>query len=531
VLDRWPADRLTREELERLVQPDKAERQAVVRAFRDAGIDHAHTVGMRAVHVQARWGQLKQLISIDQCRYRGRDGVVVGRRGRIVLDDPALSPVVAVFGLDNRRTLSPYVIKSHVIKSHVIKSHVIKSHVAGSPERAAVMALASDGPARAWWSPREVADRYAFPEAVGAGCRVGLLAFSGQLGGTGQMVAGGYRREVLETYFAEEAATGAAPRIADAVVRGPGNWPADGSTGSEFTDELMLDLSVLGALAPGADVTVYFSEPTEQGFVDALHHVAELDDPPDVLLVCYGSPEDSGTGATWTTAAVEQGEEALAAAALRGITVVCSCGDNGAAGAPLSTRVQADFPASSAWVLSCGGTRADRTGEPETVWNDGTGASGGGLSALVDRPRWQAAVPMPPPVDAWRRETAWQGRGVPDVAAVADPATGVAVVDAQGDTVAAGGTSVSAPVWAALVARCVQLAGRRLGFVNPAVYALADGLVDVSQGDNGAYAAVPGGWDPCTGLGVPDGRALWAALRDQLSPEESEAQEPAPGRG
>lgn len=528
-LDRWPAAGLSRNELKRLVRPDGATRKAVVGAFRDADISHAHQVGLRAVHVRARWGRLKRLISIEQRRFRGRDGLVVGRTGSIVLDDPALSPVVAVFGLDNRRTLSPYVIKSHVIKSHVIKSHVITTQVAGSPERAAVMALEPAHRDRTWWSPGEVADRYAFPEGTGEGARVGVLAFSGQLGGTDQVVAGGFRRDVLDTYFAEEVATGAGPGIVTEVVRGPGNWPADGSGGSEFSDEVMLDLSVLGTLAPGSDVTVYFSEPTEQGFVDALHHVAELDDPPDLLLICYGSPEDSGSGATWTAAAIEQGGEALAAAALRGVTVVCSCGDNGAAGAPLSTRVQADFPASSGWVLACGGTRADRGVPVETVWNDGTGASGGGLSAVVPRPGWQDGLSMPVPADAWRRPASWRGRGVPDVAAVADPATGIAVVDSRGDTVAAGGTSASAPLWAALLARCRQQAGRRLGFVNPALYGGPRGLRDVPLGDNGAYSAVPGGWDPCTGLGVPDGRRLWATLRDGLNPDPgAEGSPPGP---
>ena len=516
---------LSREELATLVEPDAEDRDKVVSAFRDADIDHVHAVGMRAVHVQATWGALSRLVSVQRRRYRTRDGVVVGRAGPIRLEHPDLDPVVAVFGLDNRRALSPYVIKSHVIKSHVIKSHVIKSHGDLAAEWAQ-----TTGQTRTWFTPEDVAAWYDFPPGTGEGGHVGVLAFSGQLGGTDQLVTGGYDKEALDTFFGRELGLSPLPSIAAHRIRGPGNWPGDGSDPSDFTDEVMLDLSVVGALAPGARITVYFSEPTEQGFVDALHHVVEQYDLPDVLLVCYGSPEDGGVGTSWTRAAMEQSDEALAAAALRGMTVVCSCGDNGAAGAPLSTRVHADFPAASPWVLGCGGTSADRSdqaAEPETVWNDGTGASGGGVSAVVPRPGWQSTADVPAPVDAWRRP-GWEGRGVPDVAAIADPATGVAVVDAQGNTVSAGGTSVSAPIWAALLLRCGEQANGRLGLVTPAIYASRTGLRDVAVGDNGAYAAVRGAWDPCTGWGVPDGRAFRDALLRGVSPAGSAERASAP---
>ena len=278
--------------------------------------------------------------------------------------------------------------------------------------------------------PAEVADWYDFPEGTGKGVRVAVLAFSGTLGGTDQVVMGGYDVEALTRYWLEELRQTAAPTLQDRVVRGPGNWPSGGDVdGTDFTDEVMLDLSVVGALAPEAEVTVWFTEPTEQGFVDALHAVVEEEHAPDVLLVCYGAPEDKGSGTSWTRMATEQADQALALAALRGVTVVVSCGDNGAAGLPLSTRVHADYPSSSAWVLGVGGTTRwpDNAGtDRETVWNDGLAASGGGISAVTPRPSWQSTVDVPDPVDAWERP-GFQGRGVPDVAAVADLATGVAV--------------------------------------------------------------------------------------------------------
>jgi kumamolisin len=535
---------LSRAEAAALAGPDPAALDLVVRALRDAGVDHVHPVGMRAVHVQARWEQLGGLIDVARMRYRTADGVLVGRAGAISLGDPALDPVVGVFGLDNRRALSSYVIKSHVIKSHVIKSHVIKSHtdpgvIKSHADQTVIKShvikshvikshvIKSHGDLgaemdeskaedREWAVPAEVADWYDFPEGTGKGVRVAVLAFSGTLGGTDQVVMGGYDVEALTRYWLEELRQTAAPTLQDRVVRGPGNWPSGGDVdGTDFTDEVMLDLSVVGALAPEAEVTVWFTEPTEQGFVDALHAVVEEEHAPDLLLVCYGAPEDKGSGTSWTRMATEQADQALALAALRGVTVVVSCGDNGAAGLPLSTRVHADYPSSSAWVLGVGGTTRwpDNAGtDRETVWNDGLAASGGGISAVTPRPSWQPRVDVPDPVDAWERP-GFEGRGVPDVAAVADLATGVAVLDAAGDTVMGGGTSVAAPVWAALLARVRERAGGPLGFVPPLLYAGGGtGLRDVPTGDNGAYAAVRDGWDPCTGLGVPDGRTVAGVL-------------------
>jgi len=536
---------LSRAEAAALAGPDPAALDAVVAALRDAGVEHVHPVGMRAVHLQARWEQLGGLIDVARMRYRTADGVLVGRAGAISLGDPALDPVVGVFGLDNRRALSSYVIKSHVIKSHVIKSHVIKSHtdpgvITSHADRTVIKShvikshvikshvIKSHGDLgaemdeamaekdREWAVPAEVADWYDFPGGTGKGVRVAVLAFSGALGGTDEVVMGGYDVEALAEYWVEELRQTAAPTLQDRVVRGPGNWPSKGDVdGTDFTDEVMLDLSVVGALAPEADVTVWFTEPTEQGFVDALHAVVEEEHAPDVLLVCYGAPEDKGSGTSWTRMATEQADQALALAALRGVSVVVSCGDNGAAGLPLSTRVHADYPSSSAWVLGVGGTtrRPDNAGtDREMVWNDGLAASGGGISAVTPRPSWQSTVDVPDPVDAWERP-GFQGRGVPDVAAVADLATGVAVLDAAGDTVMGGGTSVAAPVWAALLARVRERAAGPLGFVPPLLYAAGGtGLRDVPAGDNGAYAAVRDGWDPCTGLGVPDGRTIAGVL-------------------
>jgi kumamolisin len=147
----------------------------------------------------------------------------------------------------------------------------------------------------------------------------------------------------------------------------------------------------------------------------------------------------------------------------------------------------------------------------ETVWDNGVGngATGGGVSDVFALPTWQQAVGVPSRAGS-------TGRGVPDVSGVADPQTGYRV-RVDGKDLVIGGTSAVAPLWAALVARLAQGTGRRFGLLQPTLYAaLAAGAVppgfrDITSGSNGAYTAAPG-WDPCTGLGVPDGTTLLAAL-------------------
>jgi kumamolisin len=105
------------------------------------------------------------------------------------------------------------------------------------------------------------------------------------------------------------------------------------------------------------------------------------------------------------------------------------------------------------------------------------------------------------------------GRGVPDVAGDADPTTGY-LVFVDGSPIVLGGTSAVAPLWAALVARLNQSLGKPVGFVNAQLYAAGPRATfhDIVVGDNGGYRAGPG-WNPCTGLGTPNGAALLNALR------------------
>jgi kumamolisin len=264
----------------------------------------------------------------------------------------------------------------------------------------------------------------------------------------------------------------------------------------------MLDIEVVGGVAPGAKIAVYFAPNTDQGFIDSITTaVHDTLNRPSVISISWGSPE-----VAWTQASVQAMDQAFQAAAAMGVTVYCASGDNGAndfvPGPGQQPGNHADFPASSPHVVGCGGTRitvSNNVITSEVVWNDpGGGATGGGFSALFPTPTWQAK--------------AVQGgkRGVPDVSGDASPASGY-VVRVDGQNSVFGGTSAVAPLWAGLTALLNQQIGIPLGFANPVLYGLMAGFQDITQGNNNGFNAAPG-WDPCTGLGRPDGAKLLTAI-------------------
>jgi len=85
----------------------------------------------------------------------------------------------------------------------------------------------------------------------------------------------------------------------------------------------------------------------------------------------------------------------------------------------------------------------------------------------------------------------------------------------DGQNLVIGGTSAVAPLWAGLLALINQSLGHPVGFLHPMLYGSLAGkgvFNDITQGNNGAYAAGPG-WDACTGWGSPRGAALLQALK------------------
>jgi len=203
-------------------------------------------------------------------------------------------------------------------------------------------------------------------------------------------------------------------------------------------------------------------------------------------------------------------------------TYVASSGDNGATDAidaqnDLGKVATTSFAPDLPWVTSVGGTRLKPSGSTfqETAWSDhgDSSGSGGGFSGFYQMPPYQKMLP------AAIQQQFKNRRGVPDVSADADPATGLAIYQ-QGQWTLGGGTSASAPVWAAIQAIANQVAGHPLGFINPGLYKLGASRTyrqdfhDITQGNNDCleagvkgYSAVPG-WDAVTGLGSPNAERL-----------------------
>jgi subtilase family serine protease len=238
-----------------------------------------------------------------------------------------------------------------------------------------------------------------------------------------------------------------------------------------------------------------------------------------------GIGQDFNLGeSSWTSGEVSTINSALEYAAARHLTVVVASGDYAAIGNGSTKPLrEVSLPASDPWALAAGGTTL--TANPvtgaylsETAWNVQSGSpdgSGGGFSRLFARPGYQNDVPG---IGATR--------GVPDVAGEATGTSGMALAfsaPGSGDEfIGAGGTSAAAPFWAGLIALADQEAGHALGFVNPAIYRIAQGpryqraFHDITSGDNSVtvngkmvsgYQASPG-WDPVTGWGSPDAQVL-----------------------
>jgi kumamolisin len=331
--------------------------------------------------------------------------------------------------------------------------------------------------------------------------------------GTGECIgiielSGGYKTSDLKAYFSGLGLK--TPSVSSVSVDGGKNSPSGDANGAD--GEVMLDIEIAGAVAPGAKIVVYFCPNTSQGFLDAITQaVHDTVNKPSVISISWGGPESG-----WTAQAMEQFDQAFQDAAAVGITVCIAAGDQGSSDGAGDSLAHVDFPASSPNALACGGTTLDASTSKiisEVVWNDsssGGGATGGGISDQFPLPSYQQGAGVPPSANSGGKV----GRGVPDVAGNADPDTGYEI-RVDGSSVVAGGTSAVAPLWAGLVARLNQALGKPVGFLNPNLYGpvhQAGTFRDITSGNNGAYSAGPG-WDACTGWGVAIGAKLLAALQ------------------
>jgi hypothetical protein len=358
------------------------------------------------------------------------------------------------------------------------------------------------------YTPLRLAQLYNFPPTLtGAGETIALIE-----------LAGGYSLRDLDIYF--DALGLKRPRIDSVSVGGAKNSYAGDRSGAN--GQVMMNIEIAGAVAPGASIVVYFAPNTSAGFLKAIETaVADRTHRPSVILICWGGPESHST-----TEYINAMDNAFQAAAAAKITICCAAGDNGSTDGVQDGRAHVDFPASSPHVLACGGTNLFALGDAiprETVWNDGHFGSGGGISERFSKPSWQAGLKVPPSANP----EAVVGRGLPDVAAHASPKSGYRLFF-NGTWAVLSGTGAAASLWAGLIARINEGLGRRIGFINPLLYTRigpAGFFREVVEGNN-SMGSAPGyeagsGWNPCCGWGVPDGAHLLSAFR--LLEERSES--------
>ena len=443
--------------------------------------------------------------------------------GEIQIPEELADIVEGVFGLENTPVFKPYI--------HNNKHNREESEVS----------------LKAAFYPTQIAQFYNFPKDVtGEGQSIAII----QLGG-------GYERKYLEEYFNKLNIK--MPRITDVLVAGGKNNPYTGpvTNKSEMglylaTAEVYGDIEVAAAVAPGAEIVLYFAPGSMKGFLSAIKTaVHDKEHKNSVISISWGmtEPEDEQTSFTRAFNCT------LHEAAVKGITVCCSSGDYGSSDSSENEDglAHVHFPASSSWALACGGTRLfvqDNKIKKEIVWKQTlhqykirgliikqtvTASSGGGVSNLFKRPLYQVMAGVRPESVNPGNKT---GRGVPDVAGNADKRSGY-LVQINDEISPNGGTSLITPLYAGLVALVNQKLNAKVGFLHPFLYqagklheTFKDKKIkkeeeylfnDITEGDNvtakaGGYYAQQG-WDACSGWGSINGENLLKALQTFKPPK------------
>jgi kumamolisin len=346
----------------------------------------------------------------------------------------------------------------------------------------------------------QMSERYRFPRGLsGKGESIGILTFGGAVSPSD-----------LARYFHQQ--IGRVPDLRFESV-GANDLP---NQDSRYDTEVTLDIQLAGGLAPGALIVTYFAPNNEHGWVDALDRaIHDERNHPSVLSISWGATED-----LWQRATLHTLNDLFREAAGRGITICAASGDDGCA-QDSAGYCRVTFPASSPFVLACGGTSA-AADHREVVWNiRNQSASGGGISDVLPRPDWQSPVSVLRTPVPRRRNPSFDGRQLPDVAGLASHAYAVYVGGRYQNRI--GGTSAVAPIWSALVARLNEgLRSRglpRVGHLHPLLYqdrSIQETFSDITSGHNdpfgknGYQAGL--GWNPCTGWGTPNGADLLRAL-------------------
>ena len=464
---------------------DRGEIERVAAFARDHGLAVDETnAARRTVVVSGTVGQFNEAFNVELHNYeheiqpspRAEPLTETYRSydGFIQVPAELVEIVVGVFGLDNRS---------------------ITKHNAADPPGTTTIPI------------NNATSLYDFPPNLAAGQTIAIFS------------AGGYVVSDIIANFPN-------PNSRPSVIDVPVDATNGGLTNLNYAFETTQDVVIAASGAPGAQIAVYFTTLTQQGWVDLVSRVIHPSpgDPHCSVLSSsfYISNGDDaatllaeGVPTSFITAVTQVFEDA----AIQNVTICIASGDTGAQSKLSDGKAHVQYPGSDPWVLAVGGTTIGSS--DEWAWNDNTGASGGGVSDFFPPPGYQTDAAIPVSINDGHH-----GRGVPDVSANASPNSGYPFIFNGGSQVA-NGTSASAPLWAGLIAVLNAALDQNVGLINPVLYALngagfhdilpEPGAADNSLGGVTGYSVNPG-WDAVTGWGSPRGVSLLNALKHFYGP-------------
>jgi uncharacterized protein YjdB len=353
-------------------------------------------------------------------------------------------------------------------------------------------------PRLTYFNAKQIATIYGFsepqPNIVNV---IGIISFGGGLFGSIDE-NGILTNSDVQTYWASIGISpDSYPVVKVVLVNNVLNLPVlnDGAT-----IENTIDVQMVGACCASAStiIILYIAPNTDLGFLDVIHlalnnqiNVNGALVKPTTISISWGAPE-----IYYTNALRNSLNTLFQSATIAGINIFVASGDNGASDGIAGT-LNVDFPASSPYVIGCGGTNLvcpnliyDNS-TVETTWS----GSGGGFSRIFSIPTYQSSLNL-------NRNF----RAVPDIAGVADPNTGV-VFRIGGASYIIGGTSIVAPAYAGFIASL-----NLNYFILPNIYTYTTlSFHDVINGNNGGFSAKVG-YDNNTGLGSLNGSVIGPLL-------------------
>ncbi|HTP64196.1 MAG TPA: S53 family serine peptidase [Geobacteraceae bacterium] len=476
---------LTSQEFIEKFAPTQTDYDAVIAYALDLGLTITGThPNHTLLDVSGSAGQVEAAFNLRLNSFQARHGRIFHAPDNDpMLPDSVASLVTGVIGLDNA----------------ALRHTHIRAIPAAEMEQAAPLQIGT-GPGGGL-APRDIRAAYNFNgvTADGSGQILGLF----ELDGYNQADVTGY-----VNYFGLPAVP-----LQNVLIDG-----FSGKAGSG-ADEVTLDIELQIALAPGtARIIVYEGPNTDAGVVDTYNRIA-IDNLARQISTSWGISEGESS-----TAVLNSENAAFQQMAAQGQSIFAASGDSGAYddGSTLSV----DDPASQPYMVGVGGTQlyvnTGGTYNHETAWNVNNtvngGAGGGGVSSVWSIPAWQQGVASAASATM---------RNVPDVSLNADQYTGYAIYY-KGFWRIFGGTSCSAPLWAALTARVNQRLQDNgmatLGFANPVLYMIATGpgygadFHDIADGSTNLFYPAVTGYDNATGWGSFNGANLISDLVSSLPP-------------